>query len=563
MGNEEKNKLSILKKLLAGKTVLDKEEVYKHLKSYICSRFKLEEATCATDDILELAEISLEKRDELSDSDSEEGAPDLCSGASSALSKKILLLLSIEKKLHIEFLPEEIPNIRTVKDLCEQIMVKMTSTKDKPAAAEFVDLSDSKTSNAGIKDIPFDIEKIRSDFPILKRTVAGRTLIYLDNAATTQLPSAVIKAVYEFYENYNANVYRSLHFLNRKTTVLLEETREKVQRLINATNTNEIIFTKGATESINTVVSGYGDAFIREGDEVIVTEMEHHSNLIPYQMLCKKKKAVLKVLPFDNRGELMLDVYERLLSDKTKIVAVTHVSNVLGTTNPLKRIIEMAHRRGIPVLVDAAQSIRHGMVDVSDLDCDFLCFSGHKMFSPSGTGVLYGKKEWLDKISPLSYGGGMIATADLFNASFKEIPYKFEAGTYNTGGIIGLGAAITYLENIGFENIEQYEKALMDYLVEKLSSIAGLKFIGNPEKRTGVVSFVIEDIPSDDIAIILDEMGIAVRSGHHCAIPVLKHYGIESCIRVSPAFYNTKKEIDTLIEVLHETQNMAKKEKKG
>ena len=561
MDNKEKNNLSHLKELLSEHKVLYEKEVYKYLKSFICNRFGLEESSCETDDILELAELSIAKREQLIDEGklSEDEAPNLCSGASTALSKKILFLITLEKNLNIEFLPEDIPYIRTIKDICQYILGRQQQLIKKSITSDDVLLFDLPNNKAVLKENLLNLDKIRSDFPILKRTIYGKPFIYLDNAATTQLPFTVIQAVYEFYQNYNANVHRSLHFLNRKTTALLEETREKIQKFINALYPFEIIFTKGATESINIVAHGFGEVFIKPGDEIVVSEMEHHSNLIPWQEVCKRKKAYLKIIPFDDNGDLVLDVYENILSEKTKIVAITHVSNVLGTLNPIKKIIELAHKKNIPVLIDAAQSIRHGIVDVDDLDCDFLCFSGHKMMSPSGVGVLYGKKKWLDKIPPLSYGGGMIETVTVYDAKFKKLPYKFEGGTYNTGGIIGLGAALKYLEDIGFEKIRQYERALIYYLEEKLSSIMGIKFIGSPRERMGVVSFIVENIPSDDIAIILDEMGIAVRSGHHCALPLLKHYNLNSCVRISPAFYNTKKEIDTLIEVLLRLPNIAKK----
>lgn len=561
MDNKEKNNLSHLKELLSEHKVLYEKEVYKYLKSFICNRFGLEESSCETDDILELAELSIAKREQLIDEGklSEDEAPNLCSGASTALSKKILFLITLEKNLNIEFLPEDIPYIRTIKDICQYILGRQQQFIKKSITSDDVLLFDLPNNKAVLKENLLNLDKIRSDFPILKRTIYGKPFIYLDNAATTQLPFTVIQAVYEFYQNYNANVHRSLHFLNRKTTALLEETREKIQKFINALYPFEIIFTKGATESINIVAHGFGEVFIKPGDEIVVSEMEHHSNLIPWQEVCKRKKAYLKIIPFDDNGDLVLDVYENILSEKTKIVAITHVSNVLGTLNPTKKIIELAHKKNIPVLIDAAQSIRHGIVDVDDLDCDFLCFSGHKMMSPSGVGVLYGKKKWLDKIPPLSYGGGMIETVTVYDAKFKKLPYKFEGGTYNTGGIIGLGAALKYLEDIGFEKIRQYERALIYYLEEKLSSIMGIKFIGSPRERMGVVSFIVENIPSDDIAIILDEMGIAVRSGHHCALPLLKHYNLNSCVRISPAFYNTKKEIDTLIEVLLRLPNIAKK----
>jgi len=561
MDNKEKNNLSHLKELLSEHKVLYEKEVYKYLKSFICNRFGLEESSCETDDILELAELSIAKREQLIDEGklSEDEAPNLCSGASTALSKKILFLITLEKNLNIEFLPEDIPYIRTIKDICQYILGRQQQFIKKSITSDDVLLFDLPNNKAVLKENLLNLDKIRSDFPILKRTIYGKPFIYLDNAATTQLPFTVIQAVYEFYQNYNANVHRSLHFLNRKTTALLEETREKIQKFINALYPFEIIFTKGATESINIVAHGFGEVFIKPGDEIVVSEMEHHSNLIPWQEVCKRKKAYLKIIPFDDNGDLVLDVYENILSEKTKIVAITHVSNVLGTLNPTKKIIELAHKKNIPVLIDAAQSIRHGIVDVDDLDCDFLCFSGHKMMSPSGVGVLYGKKKWLDKIPPLSYGGGMIETVTVYDAKFKKLPYKFEGGTYNTGGIIGLGAALKYFEDIGFEKIRQYERALIYYLEEKLSSIMGIKFIGSPRERMGVVSFIVENIPSDDIAIILDEMGIAVRSGHHCALPLLKHYNLNSCVRISPAFYNTKKEIDTLIEVLLRLPNIAKK----
>ncbi len=404
-----------------------------------------------------------------------------------------------------------------------------------------------------------DVRAIRKDFPVLQRIVNGKPLVYLDNAAMTQLPRPVMKTLEEQLMGYNANVHRGIHYLSEKSTERLENGRIIVQNFINAAYAHEIIFTKGTTDAVNMLSCAFGELFVFPEDEIIVSEMEHHSNLVPWQMLCRRRGARLKVIPFDDNGDLIISQYKKLLSERAKLVAVTHVSNVLGSVNPVKNIISLAHDFNVPVLVDGAQSIRHEIIDVQDINCDFFCFSGHKMMAPAGIGVLYGKEKWLEKMNPVQFGGGMVDSVSIDKASFGTLPLKFEAGTHNVAGAVALGAAGSYLEMIGRENINTYETALMEHLCRSISGIDGLKILGNPLKRAGVLSFNLENIHPYDIAVLLDNLGIAVRSGNHCAQPLLDHYHLSHTVRVSPAFYNTKEEINFLIQAINRIKTLIEK----
>ncbi len=396
----------------------------------------------------------------------------------------------------------------------------------------------------------FDIDKIRNDFPILGQKIYNKPLIYFDNAATTQKPKKVIDKMNEYYFNYNGNIHRGVHYLSEKSTEANENARETIQKYINAKHTHEIIFTRGTTEAINLVAYSFGEEFISKDDEIIVSVIEHHSNIIPWQILCNRKGAKLKVIPCNDKGELLYDEFEKLLSDKTKIIAINHISNSLGTINPVKKIIQKAHSFNIPVLIDGAQAIQHIKVDVMDLDCDFYTFSGHKMFGPTGIGVLYGKEKWLDKMPPYQSGGEMIDIVTFEKTTYNSLPFKFEAGTPNYIGSIALGAAVEYINSVGINNIAEYEKELLKYGTEKLSEIKKLKIYGTADNKTSVISFLIDGIHHYDAGMILDKMGIAIRTGHHCTQPVMDRFGINGTIRASFAFYNTKKEIDTLYEAL-------------
>jgi cysteine desulfurase / selenocysteine lyase len=391
-----------------------------------------------------------------------------------------------------------------------------------------------------------DIENIRKDFPILEEMIHGKPLVYFDNAATTQKPRQVIDEMVKYYYKYNSNIHRGVHYLSNKSTDGNENARILVQNFINAKHSHEVIFTSGTSESINLVANSFGDRYISEGDEVIVSELEHHSNIVPWQMLCERKKATLKVLPFNDRGELMIEKLNDLITDRTKIVAVNHISNSLGTINPIREIIKIAHAKNVRVLIDAAQSIQHKKIDVQELDADFLVFSGHKLYGPTGIGVLYGKEELLNEMPPWKGGGEMIAEVSFEKTTYNELPYKFEAGTPNYIDAIGLGAAIEYVENIGIENIDAYEQELLAYGTEKLLSIDGLKIFGTAAEKTSVISFLVEGIHFYDMGMLLDQMGIAVRTGTHCTEPVMQHFGIDGTVRASFSFYNTKEEIDSL-----------------
>ena len=402
----------------------------------------------------------------------------------------------------------------------------------------------------------FDINKIRADFPILGREVYGRPLVYLDNAATTQKPRSVVEAITEEYYNVNANVHRGVHYLSQQATDLHEEARETVRRFINASSTSEIIFTRGTTESLNLVASSFCDEFMREGDEVIVSVMEHHSNIVPWQLQAAKRGIALRVIPMTDEGELRLDEYERLLNERTKIVSVAHVSNVLGTVNPVEEIIRIAHEHGVPVMVDGAQSAPHFAVDVQAMDCDFFAFSGHKMYGPTGVGVLYGKEDWLDRLPPYQGGGEMIESVSFEKTVFEHLPFKFEAGTPDYVATHGLAKAIDYVTALGLDDIRRYEQELTRYAVRRLSEIEGMRIFGTSEHKDAVVSFLVGDIHHLDMGTLLDRLGIAVRTGHHCAQPLMTRLGIQGAVRASFALYNTTEEIDALADGIKRVSKM-------
>ncbi|MBQ3827295.1 MAG: cysteine desulfurase [Prevotella sp.] len=402
----------------------------------------------------------------------------------------------------------------------------------------------------------YDIAKIREDFPILSREVYGKPLVYLDNAATTQKPRQVVDAMVEEYYNVNANVHRGVHYLSQRATDLHEAAREKVRAFIHAGKTEEIIFTRGTTESLNLVASSFCDAFMKEGDEVIVSTMEHHSNIVPWQLQASKKGIVLKVIPMNETGELLQDAYEQLFTERTKIVSITHVSNVLGTVNPVKEMIAVAHAHGVPVMVDGAQSAPHFAVDVQDLGCDFYAFSGHKMYGPTGVGVLYGKEEWLDKMPPYQGGGEMIEHVTFEKTTFERLPFKFEAGTPDYVATHGLATAIDYITALGMDNISAHEKMLTQYAMQQMASIDGMRFFGEAEGKDAVVSFLVKDIHHLDMGTLLDRLGIAVRTGHHCAQPLMDRLGILGTVRASFALYNTKEEVDALVAGIRRVAQM-------
>jgi len=399
--------------------------------------------------------------------------------------------------------------------------------------------------------VGFGPEKIREDFPALSVTVHGKPLVYLDNAATTQKPQVVIDALTRYYTQENSNVHRGVHFLSQVATQAYDGGRTRVRRFLNAAHDHEIVFTRGTTDGINLVAQSYGRKHLRAGDDVIITAMEHHSNIVPWQMVCDEKRANLKVVPITDAGELRLAEYERMLSDRTKLVAVVHVSNALGTVNPVREMIALAHTRGVPVLVDGAQSIPHMPVDVQDLDCDFYAFSGHKLFGPTGIGVLYGKAELLEAMPPYQGGGDMISAVTFEKTIYNTLPYKFEAGTPHIAGVIGLAAAIEYVERIGRNQIAAYEADLLAYGTELLSAIPGLRLVGTAKDKAGVLSFVVDGIHAHDIGTILDMEGVAVRAGHHCAMPVMKRFGLPATARASVAFYNTRADMDALAKAIH------------
>jgi len=392
----------------------------------------------------------------------------------------------------------------------------------------------------------FDAARIREDFPILKQRVRGKPLVYLDNAATTQKPLKVVDAVRRFYEAECSNVHRGVHLLSELATQAYEDSRVKVRRFLNAAEAREIVFARGTTEAINLVAHSYGREHLQAGDEILITAMEHHSNIVPWQILCQQQGAVLRVAPMDDQGELLLDEFERLLNPRTRLVAVTHVSNALGTINPVQQIIEKAHRRNVPVLLDGAQAAPHLKVDVQALDCDFYAFSGHKLYGPTGIGVLYGKARLLEAMPPYQAGGDMISSVTFEQTIYNTVPFKFEAGTPHIDGTIGLGAALDYLEQIGLENAAAYEQELLAYATQVLAAIPGVRIIGAAKEKVSVISFVVDGVHAHDVGTVLDQEGIAVRTGHHCAQPVMQRFGVPATARASLAFYNTRQEIDAL-----------------
>lgn len=404
-----------------------------------------------------------------------------------------------------------------------------------------------------------DVNAVRNDFPILGIEVYGKPLIYLDNAATTQKPRAVLECIRSFYSEKNGNVHRATHYLSEKANDAYEKARETVRRFINAPSVRSVVFTHGATSSINLVARSFGEMKVRKDDEIVVTEMEHHSNLVPWQLLCERSGAKLRVVPFDDTGKLFFNLMNNYLSDRTRIVAVTHVSNVLGVVNPIKEIISLAHERHIPVLVDGAQAIQHLPIDVVDLDCDFYAFSGHKIYAETGVGVLYGKESLLELMPPYEAGGGMIGSVDFSRTIFADLPFKFEAGTPNIAGAISMAAAIEYINSIGLDNVWAHERELLSYAEEKLSRIIGVKIYGKSYPKCGVVSFNLETIEPYDACMVLDKLGIALRGGTHCAEPIMKHFGVKGMMRASFALYNTKEEIDILVTGIKKVQSMMSK----
>ncbi|NOJ79443.1 cysteine desulfurase [Myxococcus xanthus] len=397
----------------------------------------------------------------------------------------------------------------------------------------------------------FDVNQVRKDFPILHQEVRGRPLVYLDSAATAQKPQAVIDALVRFYQHDNANVHRGVHVLSERATEAYEGARETVRRFINARDAKEVVFVRGTTEAINLVAQTYGRKHIGAGDEVLITQMEHHANIVPWRMLCEQTGAVLKVIPVDDRGELVLDAVDALLTERTRILAVTHVSNALGTVVPVKELTRRAHAKGVPVLVDGAQAVTHFPVDVQDLGCDFYAFSGHKMFGPTGIGVLYGRKERLEAMPPYQGGGDMILSVTMEKVTYNRVPYRFEAGTPNLEGAVGLAAAIRYLEALGMENVAAHDRELLAYATKALASVPGLRMVGTAREKSAVLSFMLADVHPHDVGTILDREGICIRTGHHCAQPVMQHFKVPATSRASLALYNTREDVDALVRALH------------
>lgn len=402
----------------------------------------------------------------------------------------------------------------------------------------------------------YDINKVREDFPILARQIYGKPLVYLDNGATTQKPRQVVEAMVDEYYNVNANVHRGVHFLSQQATDLHEASREAVRRFINARSTDEIVFTRGTTESINLLAFSLGEAMVKEGDEIVVSAMEHHSDIVPWQMMCGRKGAVLRVIPMTDEGELELETLEGMLNERTRIVCCTHVSNVLGTVNPMKRIVKMAHAHDVPVLIDGAQSVPHMPVDVQELDCDFFAFSGHKVYGPTGVGVLYGKEEWLEKLPPYQGGGEMIKNVTWERTTYNVLPYKFEAGTPDYVATHALAKALEYVTALGMENIYAYEQELTQYALERMRQIEGMRIFGDAAHRDAVISFLVGDIHHLDMGTLLDRLGIAVRTGHHCAEPLMTRLGISGTVRASFGLYNTREEVDALVAGIEKVSKM-------
>ena len=401
-----------------------------------------------------------------------------------------------------------------------------------------------------------NIPQIRQDFPILQQEIYGKPLIYFDNAATSQKPNVVIDALSNYYQHTNANIHRGAHFLANKATGEYEATRETIRQMLNATSTEEIIFTKGTTEGINLVASTFGRKFIQKGDEIIISTMEHHSNIVPWQMLCEEKGAILKIIPITDNGEIILEEYEKLLSERTKLVSVVHISNSLGTINPVKEIISLAHAKGAKVLIDGAQGVVHLDIDVQDLDCDFYVFSGHKIFAPTGIGALFGKKDLLNEMPPYQGGGEMISSVSFEKTTYNVLPFKFEAGTPNIADVIAFRLALEYMNNLGKKNIADYENYLLEYATQRIMEVSGLKIIGTAKEKASVISFVFDDIHPSDVGTLLDNQGIAVRTGSHCTQPLMERLGISGTTRASFAVYNTTEEIDNFIVALQKTVKM-------
>jgi len=403
----------------------------------------------------------------------------------------------------------------------------------------------------------YNIQKIRADFPLLHQQVYKKPLVYLDNAATTQKPQVVIDALSNYYTTINSNIHRGVHYLSQQATDAYEQSRIFVQKYINASHAHEIIFTRGTTESINLVASSFGKKFLNAGDEIIISTMEHHSNIVPWQLICEEKNAKLRVIPINDEGEILFEAFEKLLNEKTKLVAITHVSNSLGTINPIKQIIEKAHQYNVPILIDGAQAVSHMKIDVQKLDCDFYCFSGHKVYAPMGTGILYGREKLLEELPPYQGGGEMIKNVTFEKTTYNELPFKFEAGTPNVGDILALPVALKYMEGLGIDAISEHEHELIKYSSDQLTkNIEGLRIIGTAKEKTGVVSFLVGNIHPSDLGTILDKLGIAVRTGHHCTQPLMDRFGIPGTVRASFALYNTKEEIDVLIEAVAKAKSM-------
>ena len=403
---------------------------------------------------------------------------------------------------------------------------------------------------------PIDVERVRQDFPLLHQRVRGKPLVYLDNAATSQKPQSVIDAVTRFYTSENANIHRGVHYLSERATDAYDQVREKVARFLNARSSREIIFTRGTTEGINLVAQSYGRPALKPGDDIVITAMEHHSNIVPWQLVCEQTGSRLRAAPFNDAGELDVDAFEQLLTDRTRLVSVVHVSNALGTVNPVKRLIALAHDRGIPVLLDGAQSAPHLGVDVQELDCDFFAFSGHKLFGPTGVGVLFGRESLLEQMPPYQGGGDMIATVTLERSTWASLPAKFEAGTPMIAQVMGLGAALDYVMDLGFERISSWEHQLLSYATERVIGVEGLKLIGTAAHKASILGFTLKGVHPHDIGAILDDSGVAIRAGHHCAQPVMRHFGIPATARASFAFYNTRDEADILADALMQVRRM-------
>ena len=408
----------------------------------------------------------------------------------------------------------------------------------------------------GGRSAAFEVERIRQDFPLLGEKIRGKPLVYLDNAATSQKPHVVIDTIRQFLSTYNSNVHRGVHQLSERATEAYEQARTRVQGFINAAESREIIFVRGTTEAINLVAQSYGRTHIGTGDEIVISAMEHHSNIVPWQILCEQTGAVLRVVPINDDGEMLLDEYVTLLTPRTRLVAVAHVSNALGTINPVREIIRLARRQGVPVLVDGAQAVPHLKVDVRELDCDFYAFSGHKVFGPTGIGVLYGRARLLEAMPPYQGGGDMIKSVTFAKTVYNDLPFKFEAGTPHIGGVIGLGAALDYLDGVGLDRVTAYEHELLAHATEALSAIPGVRIIGTAKEKASVVSFVMDGVHAHDIGTVLDHEGIAIRAGHHCAMPVMQRFGVPATARASLAFYNTREEVDALVRGIHKVIEM-------